>query len=87
MFISAYLDKNVVADFWYNKIITYTWNEETIIGMKIISMGIDSLKKIIENKAKNKYLYEVYDKYLEIPLLYMNMKRALLILNIRYCLK
>lgn len=28
----------------------------------------DSLKKIIENKVKYKYLYEVSDKYHEMPL-------------------
>lgn len=28
----------------------------------------DSLKKIIENKVKYKYLYEVFDKYHEMPL-------------------
>jgi alwI restriction endonuclease superfamily len=36
--------------------------------MKIISMDTDSLKKIIENKVKYKYLYEVFDKYHEMPL-------------------
>lgn len=36
--------------------------------MKIISMDTDSLKKIIENKIKYKYLYEVFDKYHEMPL-------------------
>ena len=40
----------------------------TITGMKIISMDTDSLKKIIENKVKYKYLYEVFDKYHEMPL-------------------
>ena len=36
--------------------------------MKIISMDTDSIKKIIENKVKYKYLYEVFDKYYEMPL-------------------
>ena len=31
-------------------------------------MDTDSLKKIIENKIKYKYLYEVFDKYHEMPL-------------------
>lgn len=68
LFVSTYLDKNVISDFRYRKIIPYTRNEETITGMKIISMDIDSLKKIIENKVKYKYLYEVFDKYHEMPL-------------------
>ena len=36
--------------------------------MKIISMDTDFLKKTIENKAKYKYPYEVFDKYYEMPL-------------------
>ena len=68
LFVSTYLDKNVVSDFRYRKIIPYTRDEETITGMKIISMDTDSLKKIIENKVKYKYLYEVFDKYHEMPL-------------------
>ncbi|MCT7724316.1 MAG: AlwI family type II restriction endonuclease [Lactobacillus iners] len=68
LFVSTYLDKNVISDFRYRKIIPYTRDEETITGMKIISMDTDSLKKIIENKAKYKYLYEVFEKYHEMPL-------------------
>lgn len=68
LFVSTYLDKNVISDFRYRKIIPYTRDEETITGMKIISMDTDSLKKIIENNIKYKYLYEVFDKYYEIPL-------------------
>ena len=68
LFVSTYLDKNVISDFRYRKIIPYTRDEETITGMKIISMDTDSLKKIIENKVKYKYLYEVFDKYHEMPL-------------------
>lgn len=33
-----------------------------------LAMDTDSLKKIIENKVKYKYLYEVFDKYHEMPL-------------------
>ncbi len=36
--------------------------------MKIISMDTDSLNKIIENKVRYKYLYDVFDKYHEMPL-------------------
>lgn len=68
LFVSTYLDKNVISDFRYRKIIPYTRDEETITGMKIISMDTDSIKKIIENKVKYKYLYEVFDKYYEMPL-------------------
>lgn len=58
----------MISDFRYRKIIPYTRDEETITGMKIISMDTDSLKKIIENNIKYKYLYEVFDKYYEMPL-------------------
>ena len=68
LFVSTYLDDNVVNDFRYRKIIPYKKDNETITGMKIISMDTDSLKKIIENKVKYKYLYEVFDKYHEMPL-------------------
>lgn len=68
LFVSTYLDHNVVNDFRYRKIIPYKRDNETITGMKIISMDTDSLKKIIENKVKYKYLYEVFDKYHEMPL-------------------
>ncbi|WP_033916812.1 AlwI family type II restriction endonuclease [Campylobacter sputorum] len=68
LFVSTYLDKNVISDFRYRKIIPYTRDEETITGMKIISMDTDSLKKIIENKVTYKYLYEIFDKYHEMPL-------------------
>ncbi len=68
LFVSTYLDKNVISDFRYRKIIPYTKDKESITGMKIISMDTESLKKIIENNIKYKYLYKVFDKYHEMPL-------------------
>ena len=68
LFVITYLNRNVISDFRYRKIIPHTKDEETITEMKIISMDTDSLKKIVENKIKYKYLYEVFDKYHEIPL-------------------
>lgn len=58
----------MISDFRYRKIIPYSKDEETITGMKIISKDTDSLKKIIEKKVKYKYLYEIFDKYHEMPL-------------------
>ena len=72
LFVSTYLDKNVISDFRYRKIIPYTKDKESITGMKIISMDTESLKKIIENNIKYKYLYEVFDKYHEMPLETLN---------------
>ena len=68
LFVSTYLDKNVVSDFRYRKIIPYNRNEETIEGMKIISLDTDTLKKIIEHGTTYSYLYEVFNKYHEMPL-------------------
>lgn len=68
LFVSTYLDKNVISDFWYRKIIPYNRDEETIEGMKIISLDTDTLKKIIENRTTYSYLYEVFNKYHEMPL-------------------
>ena len=68
LFVSTHLDKNVISDFRYRKIIPYTRDEETITGMKIISIDTNSLKKIIKNKVKYKHLYAVFNKYHEMPL-------------------
>lgn len=68
LFVSTYLDKNVISDFRYRKIIPYTRDDETITGMKIISMDTSSLKKIIEKNITYSYLYDVFDKYYEMPL-------------------
>ena len=67
LFVSTYLDRNVISDFRYRKIIPYVRDEKVIKGMKIVSMDTSSLKKIIEKKIKYKYLYEVFNKYHEMP--------------------
>ena len=67
LFVSTYLDRNVISDFRYRKIIPYVKDEKIIKGMKIVSMDTSSLKKIIEKKIKYKYLYEVFNKYHEMP--------------------
>ena len=36
--------------------------------MKIISLDTDTLKKIIEHRTTYSYLYEVFNKYHEMPL-------------------
>ena len=51
LFMSTRLDKNVISDIRYRKIIPYTRDEETITGMEIVSVDKDSRKKIIENKS------------------------------------
>lgn len=68
LFVNTYLDENVISGFRYRKEMPYFKNEEKIDVMKIISMDTDFLKKVIENEIKYKYLYEVFDKYYEMPL-------------------
>ena len=78
LFVSTYLDKNVISDFRYRKIIPYNRDEETIEGMKIISLDTDTLKKIIENRTTYSYLYEVFNKYHEMPLETVDWHESLL---------
>ena len=50
MEIGLWLGESVISDFRYRKIMLYASDEETITGMKIISMDTGSLKKIIEKR-------------------------------------
>lgn len=68
LFVSTFLDKNVISDFRYRKVFPYAKDEDIITGMKIASIDTDSLKKIIRNKVTYKHLYNVFDKYYEMPL-------------------
>lgn len=68
LFISTYLDKNVVSDFRYRKIIPYTKDGKTITGMKILSMDTKTLQKIVENKVRYRTLYKTFEKYYSMPL-------------------
>ncbi len=68
LFVSTYLDKNVISDFRYRKIMPYTRDQDTIKGMKIISMDTAALKKVIKKKTNYKNLYKIFDKYHEMPL-------------------
>lgn len=69
LFISTYLDKNVISDFRYRKNMPYYGiGDEKIPGMKIISLDTDTLKIIIKKSIKYRYLYGVFDSYHELPL-------------------
>ena len=85
LFVNTCLGKNVISDFRYRKIIPYTRDEETITGMKIISVNTCSLKKIIKNKVKYKYLYEVFDKYHEMPVEMVDWHDVMIKEAIREC--
>jgi len=68
LFISTYLDENVVTDFRYRKEMPYKKNGKTVYGMKIVPLKTDSVKSIIRNGKKYKELYGVFDKYHGLPL-------------------
>lgn len=69
LFISTYLNRNIVADFRYRKDIPYYGrNDEIIEGMKIISMETSTLKYIITNNMNYKSLYKIFDKHHNLPL-------------------
>lgn len=68
LFISTYLDLNVISDFRYRKIMPYTKNNEIIKGMKIMSIDTKTLEIIIKKSIKYKELYKIFDKYHKMPL-------------------
>lgn len=68
VFISTYLDPNVVSDFRCRKVYTYTKAGKRIDGLKILSLDTSCLKKMIENKVYYKHLYKVFDDFYNMPL-------------------
>lgn len=68
LFISTYLDKNVVSDFRYRKIMPFEKDGEKIQGMKIVALDTEALKEIIRKDIKYGHLYKVFEKYHNLPL-------------------
>lgn len=68
IFISTYLDPNVVNDFRYRKIIPYTKDNKIIKGMKIIPIDTSVLKQIIKNRINYHKLYLIFDKFYQMDL-------------------
>lgn len=62
VFISTYLDQNVISDFRFRSIMPYIKNDTRIVGMKIIPLDTDSLKKIILNQTNYTSLYRLFEK-------------------------
>lgn len=68
VFVTTYLDANVFSDFRFRKIMPYKKEDKLIEGMKIIPIDTHSLKLILQNGIKYKYLYKILDKYHDAPL-------------------
>ncbi|MFA1743472.1 AlwI family type II restriction endonuclease [Fusobacterium animalis] len=77
LFITTFLEQNIITDFRYRKIMPYEKNDERIEGMKIIPIDTNFLKEIIKNKVTYSQLYldfeEHYQKKLEERNWYKNM--------------
>lgn len=78
VFISTYLDENVINDFRYRKTIPYSKDGATIMGMKIISVDTDALKRIIKNKTTYKHLHKIFEKFYDMPLETQNWHERLI---------
>lgn len=65
VFITTFLDSNVLSDFRgrkYNKFYDTKDNTKFINGMKIIPLETDVLKLIIEKDYKYENLYNIFDE-------------------------
>lgn len=68
LFVSTYLDDNVVIDFRYRKIVPYKKNEAYVSGLKIISLDTKALKRILEIGVKYDRLYGIFQEYYDMDL-------------------
>lgn len=65
IFVTTYLDVNVISDFKNRKYIPYydTQNEDNFIpGMKIIPLNTSDLREIIKQGKKYRELYSIFEK-------------------------
>lgn len=68
LFITTFLEQNIITDFRFRKIMPYEKNGEIIEGMKIIPIDTNFLKEIIKNKITYKQLYlDFEDHYQKKP--------------------
>ena len=63
LFITTFLEQNIITDFRYRKIIPYEKNDERIEGMKIIPIDTNFLKEIIKNKVTYSQLYLDFEEH------------------------
>ena len=63
LFITTLLEKNIITDFRFRKIMPYEKNGEVIEGMKIIPIDTNFLKEIIKNKVTYSQLYFDFEEH------------------------
>ena len=63
LFITTFLEQNIITDFRYRKIMPYEKNDERIEGMKIIPIDTNFLKEIIKNKVTYSQLYFDFEEH------------------------
>ena len=63
LFITTFLEQNIITDFRYRKIMPYEKNDKIIDGMKIIPMDTNFLKEIVKNKVTYKQLYLDFENH------------------------
>lgn len=63
VFISTYLDANVISDFRFRSIMPYIKDEKIIKGMKIIPLDTKAIQQILEKKLRYSKLYELFDRH------------------------
>lgn len=63
LFITTFLEQNIITDFRYRKIMPYEKNDERIEGMKIIPIDTNFLKEIIKNKVTYSQLYLDFEEH------------------------
>lgn len=63
VFVSTYLDVNVISDFRFRSIMPYVKDGNVVNGMKIIPLDTDIIKQILKKDLKYSRLYSLFDKY------------------------
>ncbi|AFI06020.1 hypothetical protein HCD_05090 [Helicobacter cetorum MIT 99-5656] len=63
IFISTYLDPNVVSDFSYRKIMPYQKDKKSINSMKILSLDTDILGVVLSKDITYENLFVILDNF------------------------
>ena len=63
IFITTFLEQNIITDFRFRKIMPYEKNNKIVEGMKIIPIDTNFLKEIIKNKITYNNLYSDFEEH------------------------
>ena len=63
LFITTFLEQNIITDFRFRKIMPYEKNNKIVEGMKIIPIDTNFLKEIIKNKITYNNLYSDFEEH------------------------